>query len=147
MQSTTAKQSVELREPCRVGGGRIGEIRRIKGTRTARPKESMTGIHRGSQRSGSLLGSDLDSLHISYSQGAWCSCGIPKSGSRSGQMILTKISIKLKLTKTTKNNDLIMKTSASLLICLLLQTKVSAILWGIFYFTKAELSWSTLCGG
>lgn len=96
--------------------------------RTARPKESMTGIHRGSQRSGSLLGSDLDSLHISYSQGAWCSCRIPKSGSRSGQMILTKISIKLKLTKTTKNNDLIMKTSASLLICLLLQTKVSAIL-------------------
>lgn len=36
MQSTTAKQSVELREPCRVGGGRIGEIRRIKESKTKR---------------------------------------------------------------------------------------------------------------
>lgn len=65
-------------------GRKDWKIRRIKGTRRARPKDSMTGMHRGSQRSGSLLGSDPDPLHISYSQGAWGSCGIPKSRSRSG---------------------------------------------------------------
>lgn len=56
-----------------------------KPERSGTPQEHGTvneesGTKVGSQKSGSLCGSHLGPLHISYGCLTWCSCGIPKSG-------------------------------------------------------------------
>lgn len=61
--------------------GWCGGTSEVRDTMRTQSTESQgQGLTGGLQRSGSLLGSDLDPLHICYCCIAWFSCGIPNSG-------------------------------------------------------------------